>query len=210
MVQYAFYFDNSRCTGCRTCEMACKDSKDLGVDITYRKVLDYEGGSWENVKGDTWRQNCYVYHISIACNHCLSPACVRVCPTRAMHKDDCGIVSVDAHICVGCGYCTMACPYHAPHISPVTRQSSKCDGCLERLNQGKQPICVQACPLRALEFDDIAKLSKIHTYAVRDLQPLPSSDYTSPNLLIKASDAANAVTKGLIEKGTIVNKEQLK
>ena len=53
MTQYGFFFDSTRCTGCRTCEMACKDYKDLSATIAFRKVYDYEGGAWSDVGDGT-------------------------------------------------------------------------------------------------------------------------------------------------------------
>jgi anaerobic dimethyl sulfoxide reductase subunit B (iron-sulfur subunit) len=186
MMQYGFYFDNTRCSGCKTCEIACKDYKDLGSEHTFRRVYDYEGGSWWQVENDAWEQDAFAYHVSVSCNHCNAPICVFVCPTGAMHKEDNGLVRVNAKVCIGCGYCTMACPYHAPHISEVTHTSAKCDGCYERVEAGKQPICVEACPLRALDFDDMAKL-RMKYQGVSSIAPLCDPSATLPNLIIKPS-----------------------
>ena len=130
MVQYGFYYDNSRCTGCKTCVMACKDYKDSALDVAYRKVYDLEGGTWEKQADDIYTTDCLFYHLSMACNHCDDPACVSVCPTTAMHKEGKrGLVLVDETKCVGCGYCVMACPYNAPKVSRELGYSVKCNGC---------------------------------------------------------------------------------
>ena len=101
MTQYAFYFDNSRCTGCKTCELACKDYKDLDQNTAYRKVFDYEGGSWEDKGDGTYETTAFVYHVSMSCNHCDDPACTKVCPTAAMPKDpETGRVPVGADACI--------------------------------------------------------------------------------------------------------------
>lgn len=140
MTQYGFYFDSTRCTGCRTCEIACKDYKDLGVDFAYRHVYDCEGGDWQMQSDGTYTQDCFVYHVSLGCQHCDDPACVKVCPTTAMHKDaSTGLVSVDEHKCIGCGYCHMACPYNAPKVDREKGHSVKCNGCAERVAEGKTP-----------------------------------------------------------------------
>jgi anaerobic dimethyl sulfoxide reductase subunit B (iron-sulfur subunit) len=189
MTQYGFYFDNARCTGCKTCELSCKDYKNLGSEITYRRVYDYEGGDWVQGGNGTWTQNVFAYHVSLSCNHCSHPICAFVCPTGAMHKEDNGLVRVNTKVCVGCGYCTMACPYGAPHISEETHTSAKCDGCYSRTEAGKKPICVEACPLRALEFDDIRTLRAKYG-SVDAIAPMPDSSYTMPNIVIKPSPAA--------------------
>lgn len=134
MTQHAFYFDNSRCTGCRTCEMACKDYRDLACDIRYRKVYDYEGGTTALAEDGTVVSSCFVYHLSVSCNHCDDPACAKVCPTGAMHKDaETGLVSVDEGKCIGCGYCHMACPYNSPVVDREVGHSVKCDGAASAL-----------------------------------------------------------------------------
>lgn len=99
--------------------------------MAFRMVIDYEGGSWQPDVDGTFSQDAFAYHVSISCNHCNNPVCTRVCPTGAMHKDELGLVWPDATKCIGCGYCTMACPYHAPHIDARLKRSSKCDGCRE-------------------------------------------------------------------------------
>ena len=114
MSQRAFFFDASRCTGCKTCEFACKDAYDLDVGTAYRKVYEYTGG--ETVRrGDGFATTCFAYSVSVSCCHCENPACVRVCPTEAMHKEaESGLVLVDVRRCIGCGYCHLSCPYNAP------------------------------------------------------------------------------------------------
>lgn len=77
--QYGFFIDSSRCTGCKTCELACKDYKDLTPDVSFRRIYEYAGGDWQEDNG-VWRQNVFAYYLSIACNHCEDPACTKVCP----------------------------------------------------------------------------------------------------------------------------------
>lgn len=83
--QYGFFIDSSRCTGCKTCELACKDYKDLTPDVSFRRIYEYAGGDWQEDNG-VWHQNVFAYYLSIACNHCEDPACTKVCPSGAMHK----------------------------------------------------------------------------------------------------------------------------
>ena len=91
--------------------MACKDYHDHGADEGFRRVIDYEGGGWTVAEDGTLSQDAFAYHISLACNHCANPACAQVCPTEAMHRDELGLIWPDHSKCIGCGYCTMACPY---------------------------------------------------------------------------------------------------
>ena len=203
---FGFFFDNTRCTGCRTCVMACKDYHDLGSDMAYRQVIDYENGFWTRTgPDDVVAHDVLAYHVSLACNHCSAPVCVQVCPTGAMHKDERELVWPDHRKCIGCGYCTMACPYHAPHIDQRLKKSVKCDGCTSRIANLQQPICVEACPVRALGFGEVSSLSQQHPHTVRSILPLPEESATWPNLLIEPSDAAlRAHEVG----GHIANKEE--
>lgn len=78
----------------------------------------------------------------------------------------------------------MACPYHAPVLNPVTKKMSKCDGCLNRLEAGLQPICVESCPQRAIEFGPIEELRRKHG-KLAQIAPLPDPEQTKPSLVIR-------------------------
>lgn len=190
MGQFGFYFNNKRCTGCKTCVIACHEYYDLPLDITFRKVYDIEGGTWSYVpEGDYYANSCFVYHLSLSCNHCTDPACVKVCPTTAMHKDvEDGIVKVDHSKCIGCGYCTLACPYNAPTVDKEAGYAVKCEGCYQRLAENKDPICVSSCPLRALAAGEISYLRENHGN-IGAIYPMPSTTMTKPNITIKPSPA---------------------
>lgn len=201
MTRYAFHFDGTRCTGCKTCEMACKDFKDLSVGIAFRKVYEVTLGTTERDANGCITSSCVSYPLSMSCNHCDDPACTKVCPTTAMHKDpETGLVSVDVDKCIGCGYCHMACPYNAPKVDREKGHSVKCDGCAERVAAGEKPVCVEACPARALDFGTIEKMAKLGERG--NIAPLPEPTYTKPNLFIKAS--ADALPAG-DENGKVVN-----
>ena len=126
MTQYGFYFDSSRCTGCKTCELVCKDYHDLGPDILFRRIYDFEGGSWEKTSEGAWEKTAFNYHLAISCNHCDNPACVENCPTGAMQKDaETGLVNSNPEVCIGCGTCQKSCPYDcllytSPRCSPCS------------------------------------------------------------------------------------------
>ncbi|WP_413735635.1 DMSO/selenate family reductase complex B subunit [Sodalis sp. RH21] len=181
--QYGFYIDSSRCTGCKTCELACKDYKNLGPDVSFRRIYEYAGGNWQ-ADGGAYHQNVFAYYLSIACNHCEDPACVKVCPSGAMHKGEDGFVVVNEDICIGCRYCHMACPYGAPQFNEAKGHMTKCDGCHERVAVGQKPICVESCPLRALDLAPIGDLrDKYGDLAA--VAPLPDPMFTLPNLVIK-------------------------
>jgi anaerobic dimethyl sulfoxide reductase subunit B (iron-sulfur subunit) len=185
MTQYAFAFDGTRCTGCKTCEFACKDYYDLDTEVQFRKIYEVTGGETTKDENGYATTSCYSYYVSMSCNHCDNPACVKVCPTGAMHKDsETGLVTVEEGRCIGCGYCHMACPYNAPKVDREKGHSVKCSGCAERLADGVQPICVRACPARALNFGPVSEMEKLGEVA--NIAPLPSPTYTDPNFYILA------------------------
>jgi anaerobic dimethyl sulfoxide reductase subunit B (iron-sulfur subunit) len=148
--QYGFYFDSDRCVQCHACEVACKSWNELELGIQWRRVLDLWGGQFPKVTNKT---------ISSSCMHCAKPACVEICPARAISKraED-GIVVVDQSKCTGCRSCSAACPFHVPQYGR-SGIMQKCNFCLERLEQRKQPSCVATCPGEALKFGPIENLA---------------------------------------------------
>lgn len=192
---FGFFLDQTRCVGCRTCQLACKDYKDSPVGVNYRRVIEFEGGSWLNDQQNCFiPQNVFTYYSSISCNHCDDPACTKACPTGAMHMEDYGIIDVDASKCIGCKSCSMACPYGAPQFNKHTGHMSKCNGCKERLDEGMMPICVEACPFRALEAGPISELREKHGH-IASIAPLPTYEITRPNLCLKPEKNAQASTQ---------------
>ena len=75
--QYAFYFDSSSCSGCKTCQVACKDKNDLSPGVLWRRVYEITGGDWEKV-GETWIPDLKSYHLSMSCNHCEDHICLKI------------------------------------------------------------------------------------------------------------------------------------
>lgn len=179
-----FYFDQTRCVGCRVCQVACKDRLDLqNPGAVPRRVVSYELGSYPAAT---------IFHTSVGCNHCEKPVCVANCPTGAMHKDpETGIVLHDDDVCIGCRSCIMSCPYGAPQFDEEASLVVKCDSCKVLREAGMNPVCVDACMMRALDFGEIDELrAKYGEGLVSELPALGSADATSPNLVIKAAPAA--------------------
>lgn len=208
MEQFGFYFNAKRCTGCKTCMLACKDYRNLDTSVSFRQVYEFVGGSWSKDERGCWAQDCFAFYVSSACNHCASPACMEVCPTGAMGKNELGLVSVDEHRCIGCGYCALSCPYHAPKVDRTVGHSVKCDGCSQRAREGSAPVCVEACPLRALEFGPISDLRARHG-RVADMPPLPDSSKTAPNLVLSLPVRLEEDESRVLAEGAVCNIREL-
>lgn len=178
MSQLGFYFDMTRCVGCRVCQIACKDRTGLDTAGSRpRRVDSYEAGDYPEAR---------VYHLSVGCNHCEMPACATVCPTGAMFKAEDGTMRYDAELCTeGCTACVDICPYHAPQLLD-NGKIARCDSCFTLRENGMNPVCVDACIMRCLDFGDVEELKeKYGADLVSDLAVLPDSSMTNPNLLIK-------------------------
>ena len=157
-MQLGFYFDQTRCTGCYTCIVACKDWHDIDAGpARWMRVTTIEDGKFPDV---------FVAYLAIACCHCANPLCVPACPASAISKrEEDGLVVVDRETCLGkdsCGgACLEACPYNAPQFgAEKDARMQKCNFCLDRLAEGKKPICVDACPMRALDSGPLTELKK--------------------------------------------------
>lgn len=181
--QLGFYLNQERCNGCLTCQIACKDKNDLPLGQLFRRVHEVAGGGYTEID-HTFKANVFAYWISMSCNHCQDPLCVKNCPTGAMQKrEEDGIVFVDQNKCIGCRYCTWSCPYSAPEYNPDKGKTGKCDFCKDLLEQGEQPACVAACPMRALDFGTMEELQAKYG-GVDRIRGLPEPDTTKPSLLI--------------------------
>lgn len=182
MSQLGFYFDMTRCIGCRTCQVACKDKWQMqNAGPRTRRVETYEAGDYPNA---------VMYHISMSCNHCSNAACVRACPSGATFKAEDGTTRYDDTLCIGCGACAEACPYGAPQLLENSK-IARCDSCFTLRENGMNPVCVDACLMRCLDFGEVEELkAKYGPDLVSDAAPLFDSSATQPNLLIKPMPAS--------------------
>jgi len=167
MKRWAMVIDLTKCNGCYTCVMACKMRNGTPKGVFWNRVLEREEGEFPNVTRT---------FLPVLCNHCKEPPCVEVCPTGASFQRADGIVNIEADKCIGCRYCTMACPYEArvfvdkiePYypagLTPFEEVKyanfqegtvTKCNFCVERVDQGLDPFCVAMCPTAARTFGDL-------------------------------------------------------
>lgn len=174
MTRYGFAVDVKRCMGCMTCAVACKSANNLATGVWWNRMLteggeavDAPAGEYPNVKRE---------YLTVACQHCDNPACVKVCPVGATYKDaETGVVRQDYEKCIGCRMCMSACPYtgvrsfnweepsypfdvvvgdkdaptHQKHVV------EKCTMCWHRLARGEEPACTVGCPADARFWGDL-------------------------------------------------------
>ncbi|QUM78156.1 dimethyl sulfoxide reductase anchor subunit [Moritella sp. 24] len=172
--QHAFHFTADNCIGCHACEAACSEKNDNPAHIAFRSVGYVESGSYPDYKR---------INISMACNHCDDPVCLKGCPTKAYTKHvEYGAVLQDPDTCFGCGYCTWVCPYNAPQLDPIKGQVSKCNMCVDRLEVGLKPACVSACLGNALNFGVVENTPENRIQAKTSIPGFPDPSITNPNI----------------------------
>jgi DMSO reductase iron-sulfur subunit len=172
--QHGFHFTADNCIGCHACEAACSEKNDLPAHLSFRSVGYVEGGSYPDYK----RMN-----ISMACNHCDNPVCMKGCPTKAYTKHaEYGAVLQDPETCFGCGYCTWVCPYNAPQLDPIEGKVSKCNMCVDRLEVGLKPACVSACLGNALNFGVVENTPENREQVKTSIPGFPDPTITNPNI----------------------------
>lgn len=172
--QHGFYFNADNCISCHACESACSEKNNLPPYLAYRAVGYVEGGTYPNYT----RLN-----ISMACNHCDDPVCLKGCPTRAYTKfAEYGAVLQDPDICFGCGYCTWVCPYNAPQLDTEKGHVHKCNMCVDRLELGLKPACASACLAGALDFGVIETTPDNREQLETQIPGFPTPEITHPNI----------------------------
>ena len=168
MTQLALIIDLNVCVGCSACVTSCKEWNTSGsagpmadfnmysedpTGTFFNRVQTYEVGEFPNTE---------TVHFPKSCLHCEDPPCVPVCPTGASYKrKEDGIVLVDYDKCIGCKYCSWACPYGAREIDEEQKVMKKCTLCVDRIydmdlpEDRRKPACVLACPTTARLFGDV-------------------------------------------------------
>ncbi len=163
--QTAVLVDLTRCIGCRACENACRVR--AGFDGLPSASIGYGPGDGQlTFRTRTFIEpvNCGGKHnqpIKRQCMHCLEPACVSVCPVAALEKTKTGPVVYHEHLCIGCRYCILACPFNVPKYewdNALMPRVGKCDFCADRQAKGQSPACVAACPTGSLKSGKRAAL----------------------------------------------------
>ena len=151
--RWGMLIDSTKCaTGCTDCVTAC--GKENGVTSTGHPETDAQ---WIRKIELKEVKTGKTHSLPMMCQHCAEPPCVDVCSTGASFKRADGIVLVDRHICIGCRYCMMACPYKARSFAHEEHEDQNpdvprgkgcvesCTLCVHRIDKDEQPACVEAC-----------------------------------------------------------------
>ncbi|MEQ1666936.1 MAG: 4Fe-4S dicluster domain-containing protein [Sulfuriferula sp.] len=211
------------CVGCHACAIACKEWNASGTTapltdyqpygaqpsgVWFNRIRSYEVGDYPNNK---------TINFPMSCMHCEDADCVTVCPTGASYKraED-GIVLVDQTKCMGCNYCSWACPYGARELDRVSGTMKKCTLCVDRIYdtfmpvEERQPACVLTCPAHARMFGDMDDANSAVSTVIRErggYQLMPELGYNPTNHYLPVRKATPISTDNL---GKLGFKDRLK
>ena len=135
MVKHYLKIRKNDCMGCHACEVACKQEHALGVGPRLIKVIENSPD-----------------FIPVYCHHCAKAPCAEACPVDAISRNAEGIVSIDRDACIGCRECIEACPFGAMQFEEQKEIAVKCNLCIERLAEKKQPACISVCPTGCIQL----------------------------------------------------------
>jgi formate dehydrogenase iron-sulfur subunit len=183
-----FYTDTTVCIGCKACQTACHQWNDLPAKDEGRTELS--GDSYDNtvtLSAVNWRHVKFIEQInedrsssgflqgsrwlmmSDVCKHCVRAGCLEVCPTGAIIRTEFDTVFIQQDVCNGCRACIAACPFGVVDIG-ADGKAHKCTMCYDRLQQGREPACAQACPTESIRFGDIPELMQLAEQRVAQLK----------------------------------------
>lgn len=193
-MQLGFYFDQTRCTGCHTCTVACKDWNDIPAGpANWRRIVPIEKGDWPDL---------FVAYMNSSCNHCAEPICAVVCPADAISKrEKDGIVTVDREKCrqaVPCGIisnwkdipfgsmkspCTLACPAGVNvqgYIALISKGRSREALELIRRDLPLPSVCGRICthPCESVckrkDLDESIAIMDLKRFVTDQISPMPN------------------------------------
>ena len=155
-------YDSSICTACRACQVACKNWNQLPASIkpfkgNYQTHEDTDGDTFTIVlmnEVDNAAHGVDWNFAKFQCMHCFDAACMKACPRGAYTKTEWGATIHDPDKCIGCQYCTYACPFGVPKHRKREDKITKCTLCADRVTEGLAPACATTCAPGALKFGD--------------------------------------------------------
>lgn len=146
MSHYAIVVNLDLCTGCMSCEVACKQENDVTLGQYWSKVLRVAQGEFPDTKQ---------YWTPTMCQQCADAPCVHVCPTGASYRNEDNMVLINKEKCIGCKYCMMACPYGVRSWNGELSCVEKCTLCDHLTSVGEMPACVKNCASKCRFYGDL-------------------------------------------------------
>lgn len=180
------FVDTSVCTGCKACQVACKQWNELPMEDeqAVREHRAFTGDSYDNtghLSATNWRHVKFIEQftedrsegrwlmMSDSCKHCEQAGCLEVCPTGALYRTQFGSVDIHQDVCIGCRYCVGACPFGVIEFNKNTGRVNKCILCQDRLEEGMGTACAKACPTASLTYGPVDDLKAMAAARVRAL-----------------------------------------
>ncbi|PUA31846.1 MAG: 4Fe-4S ferredoxin [Zestosphaera tikiterensis] len=200
--QLVIFIDPTRCLACKACEVACATEHSITKStLTAHLETPKPSARIRVVPVDT------IFSIPMRCQHCTEAPCEIVCPTKAIYRSPEGFVLLNAVKCIGCGMCSLACPFGHPKIDVAVGKAVKCDFCVDRVRKGLMPACVEACPTGALRYgyleDFLRELSASKAKELVSGKATPGKVYvrvvteeTTPSKLIELRQMYSSVSWG--------------
>lgn len=195
MAKYGILFNVDRCIACQACFVACKEDNQV-----------HPGMAWVRINRIEDPKARVISYFRSSCQHCEDPACMKVCPVKAVSKGAFGEVLVDSKKCIGCRMCLAACPYGVPQFNDAKvtnyfgdkaplveralelwqqREPGKaehCTLCTHRLAEGRKPACVEYCSTGALELVDFEALTPEQKKRVEAARMMTAAAGTNPKV----------------------------
>jgi carbon-monoxide dehydrogenase iron sulfur subunit len=147
--------DIKKCLACKSCEIACA--------LAHSKSKEIEKAVTESPRPQRMVtvEAAGEFSVPIQCRHCEDALCIEICPTGAIQREnEQSPVLINKEMCIGCKLCVLICPFGVLQIGRQGRAIVKCDMCYERAKEGKLPMCVEACPTKALKQVSLQETTK--------------------------------------------------
>lgn len=189
------FVDTSICTGCKACQVACKEWNGLDPEPKHfksdpdTKILadNFTGNSYDNtaeMSATDWRHVRFIEQfnaertgsrwlfMSDSCKHCTDAGCLNVCPVKAIERTELGNVIIRQDKCIGTKTCNRGCPYGVAKYSEKSHTSRKCTLCNDRIHNGLGTACAKACPTGSIRFGEVDELKAIADARLAQLRGL--------------------------------------
>jgi len=167
---YAIFIDTTLCTGCRGCQVACKQWHDLPAEETrntgtYQNPDDLSFNTYKLVRMSEEIVDGRLRWLFFPeqCRHCIEAPCLEVADDAgAVYRDEAtGAILYTAQTKrVSADDVIEACPYNVPRKA-ADGTLAKCDLCNDRIHNGELPACVKTCPTGAMNFGTLKEMQQM-------------------------------------------------